>query len=631
MSNDLSKTTKVEVPLSREELALCRDEKTIRVGDYFFHCGDIIRVTRIADSERGTMVSYDSIDDLERDVVTESYGSSYLDEFITEHRNCYIPDPFKLYQQAVGFQHGSYVPEEMVELSNVENLEVDASCTDLVSKKSPETLEAYAQHCRLLERRMNDLVAMSKYHAGVLQERMRNKMSEIQKVSAMYRKKLNKAISILSMIQLYLGEDQSVEQVLTGEPASMDEPLVLYQQVLYMAEECAILTDGGIDAARVDEFVEWLKGDGNIDLLLPDQRGIVALKPSRFTKSYGDSLYEAMMRKWNRHTYFLIRNGGNVYLLESDHIEVINRMFPLKKEMQEMVDRMRSEELAHRESAAQTEFDAKNEMYRRIVIFLQGLLDSTEILHPIRQGINLFNPEASEGTFRLVYNGEPSLTDGHLSFKEWRDRINTSLKRGSRIVFVGKDNRGYYESSYKDYDFISRHFLFDYNEYSMPATPESGVYTLDEYVVDGKDRLGFKYMPAREYGWEKKRSRRVTYLLSFDDLYLNYDRVSLEDVDFYLNSRLERKDFLQVLPTLITMRKELRKEQAEEGAFRQMLQGRLLSKGVSESRSAELIDSAIEWWKYKTITSRPIRSDDAKAMRMIEGRVNCLLEGSREG
>ena len=123
----------------------------------------------------------------------------------------------------------------------------------------------------------------------------------------------------------------------------------------------------------------------------------------------------------------------------------------------------------------------------------------------------------------------------------------------------------------------------------------------------------------------------MTYLLSFDDLYLNYDRVSLEDVDFYLNSRLERKDFLHVLPTLITMRKELRKEQAEEGAFRQMLQGRLLSKGVSESRSAALIDSAIEWWKYRTITSRPIRSDDAKAMRMIEFRLNCFLERSREG
>ena len=198
-------------------------------------------------------------------------------------------------------------------------------------------------------------------------------------------------------------------------------------------------------------------------------------------------------------------------------------------------------------------------------------------------------------------------------------------------MFVRKENRSYYGSSYKGYDFINRHFLRYYNEYSMPAIPESGVYTLDEYVVDGKSRLGFKYMPASEYGWEKERSRRVTYLLDYDDLYLNYDRMSLEEVDYFLNSRLERKNFLQVLPTLITMRKELRKEQAEEGAFRQMLQGRLLSKGVSESRSAELIDSAIEWWKYKTITSRPIRSDDAKAMRMIEGRVNCLLEGSREG
>ena len=101
-------------------------------------------------------------------------------------------------------------------------------------------------------------------------------------------------------------------------------------------------------------------------------------------------------------------------------------------------------------------------------------------------------------------------------------------------------------------------------------------------------------------------------------------------MDYYLNCRLERKNYLTVLPTLLEMRNALRKEQAEEQAFRQMLQGRLMSKGISEARSANVIDQGISWWKEKTIQKRPIRSDDAKAMRMIERWVNQYLSGQVE-
>lgn len=627
MNADLSKVNQLEVPLSQEERALCRDQETVRVGDHFFHSDQLIRISRIEDTEQGRRVYYDCVEDLEHNEIFQSYGSELLDVFIFSHRNSFVPDPSRLYRQAVGFSEGSFVPEELMDLPQEETELPDSSVTDLAACTSAETLEAMAQRSRLMERRMNDLIAMSNYHATVLRRRMQEKVGALRDAASHYRKQLRKAISILSMIQLYLGEDQTVEQVLSGEPAGADVPLTLHQQVLFMAEECAILTDGGIDANRVDEFVDWLKVDRHIDLILPDPKGIVALKPSRFTKRYGDPEYEAMMRTWNRHTFFLIRNGENVYLLESDHIEVSERMFPRRKEMQEIMDRIHSQEPAIRKKDCQIEFESKDERYRRIVIFLQGLLDSTEILHPIRPGINLFHPDSAEGTFRLVYDDEPSLTDGHVPFKEWRDQINASLKRGSRIVFVRNTWDLNLHRSYEIGRFIQSHFLRPYSDYNMPEIPQSGVYTLEEIPTCSRERLGFKYLPERRYFWDGECTRRVTYLLDYDDLYLNYDGMSLEDVDYYLNSRLERKHYLNVLPTLIEMRKALRKEQAEEQAFRQMLQGRLLSKGISEVRSEEAIELGIEWWKYKTIRKRPISSDDAKAMRMIERWVNRYLFG----
>ena len=630
MNADLTKFNQVEVPLSQEERTLCRDQETIRVGDHFFHGDQLLRISRIEETEQGRRVYYDCVEDLERNEVIHPYGSELLDVFISSHRGRFVPDPSRLYQQAVGFSDGSFLPEELLELPQEETDAPDSSVSDLVTCTSAETLEAMAQRSRLMERRMDDLIAMSNYHAEVLRRRMQEKMGVLRDAASHYRKQLTKAVRILSMIQLYLGEDQTVEQVLTGEPAGVDVPLTLHQQVLFMAEECAILTDGGIDANRIDEFVDWLKADRHIDLILPDPKGIVALKPSRFTKQYGDPAYEEMMRLWNRHTYFLIRNGENVYLLESDHIEVSERMFPLRKEMQEIMDRIHSTEPAIRKKDYQNEFESKDERYRRIVIFLQGLLDSTEILHPIRPGINLFHPDSAEGAFRLVYDDEPSLTDGHVPFKVWRDQINASLKRGSRIVFVRNTWNLNLHRSHQLNRFIQSHFLRQYSDFSMPDIPESGVYTLEEIQTCTSQRLGFKYLPERKYVWDVEYTRRVTYLLDDDDLYLNYDGMSLEDVDYYLNCRLERKNYLTVLPTLLEMRKALRKEQAEEQAFRQMLQGRLMSKGISEARSANVIDQGISWWKDKTIQKRPIRSDDAKAMRMIERWVNQYLSGQAE-
>lgn len=630
MGTEISKVCNVVVPLSQEESALCRDKDTIRVGDYFFHGDDLIHISQIKESEYGIRVCYDCVQDLERNMIYESYGSELLDEFIKSHRNRYVPDPNLLYQQAEGFSDGTFVPDGLSVANDEVSQDENASVTELATMRSASQLEAIVQRSRLLERRLDDLVTMSKYRSEVLRRRMQEKLNSLQQAAAVYRKQLKKALSVLSMIQLYLGEDQTVEQVLIGEPAGMDVPLTLHQQVLFMAEECQILSDGGIDASRIDEFVEWLKADNHVDLILPDAKGIVAMKPSRFTKQYGDARYEEMMRMWNRHTYFLVRNGGNVYLLESDHIEVSERMFPRRKEMQEIMDRMYATELVYDKENYQSELERKDEKYRRIVIFLQGLLDSTEILQPIRQGINLFNPDSAEGAFRLVYDDEPSLTDGHESFKDWSARINSTLKRGSRIVFVRNENRIGYGSSYAYKDFIERHFLLEYSEYTMPAIPESGVYTLEECETSSGKRLGFKYLPYDRYDW-RKRSHRVTYLLSYDDLYLNYDRMSLVEVDYYLHARHKRKDYLIILPMMIEMRKELRKEQAEEDAFCQMLQGKLLSQGVDLERSAKLISEAIDWWKYKTITKRPIRSDDAKAMRMIEGRVKVLLSGGQEG
>lgn len=93
MNADLTKFNQVEVPLSQEERTLCRDQETIRVGDHFFHGDQLLRISRIEETEQGRRVYYDCVEDLERNEVIHPYGSELLDVFISSHRDRFVPDP----------------------------------------------------------------------------------------------------------------------------------------------------------------------------------------------------------------------------------------------------------------------------------------------------------------------------------------------------------------------------------------------------------------------------------------------------------------------------------------------------------------------------------------------------------
>ena len=69
-----------------------------------------------------------------------------------------------------------------------------------------------------------------------------------------------------------------------------------------------------------------------------------------------------------------------------------------------------------------------------------------------------------------------------------------------------------------------------------------------------------------------------------------------------------------MLPILYKLKKERIKEIKQEKEFVKAMADR---NEVAE----EKVWKAVEWWKNKVIWKRPIREDDAKAWRMIQGRI----------
>lgn len=623
---DITKTNNLqEIPATEELNKLCRTADTIRPGDYFLHGSDLLRVASLNSDDQKTVVRYELVWDIENEGVYSSYGAEEVNAFLKN--KSYVPDPHKLYSQAVGIMDGTYTPEIPEEDAGPDDCTDDS--TMLIGRNSPQSLIALAQKKQLLARQLSDLKQMADYHRSVLENRMRNKLSKLAETRNRIMSQLTNIQKALSMLQLYMGDEHCVEQLSSGANAPENEPFAIHQQLLFMDEECGIISDGGIDIERINEFEEWLMKEDHLDAILPDTKGIVALKPRRFRKDYGSSYYTAVMEHWNRHTFFLIRNGENVYLIDSNHIEITDRLFPLRSEMQELYDKAAQTKMEYEKEDSAKRIQSANERYHRIIFFIQGLTDNTEVLHPIPQGVNLFNTDSYAGWVRLVYDDEAALTDGRMSYRDWVKEINASVKRGSRIAYC-PDNRWNYSGKGELWRYANKHFIRDYyNDYAVPDLPTSGIYTLDTVSKYGVEHLAFKYKPGDTifssdyYG---KRRNRLAFIVGESDIYLNYDRISLDDIEYYLHSRIERKHYLDILPVLLEVRKNLRAEQQQENAFRLMLLGELLQQGISEEMANRHITEAIDWWKYKNIWKRPICNDDAKALRMIKSRVLKIIK-----
>jgi hypothetical protein len=380
-----------------------------------------------------------------------------------------------------------------------------------------------------------------------------------------------------------------------------------------MDEEVGITENQGVDYSNIETFDEWLISPENLNRLIPEEKCIVVFRVRRYDKEYYDKYDNALKNQENHCTYFLLKNGTNVYRIWGDLI-IHPRVFPNKNEMNKLYEEAESDVFKDR---AVKKFEQTLNMYKKHLLVLQGLIDRTEIFRPIKQGINLFKPETfTDEDIRLIYDGEFLLPTGRKSFHEWKKDINSSIDRGSRIVWIKT-----WENSSTSKDNYWRDRFERYYNYS-PGSPETGIYTVEERLE--KTRLGYelKFLFLPNYSW-RERKNKVGWLCSpVENEVLNYDKISLDDIEFYLNSRVDRPNYLYMLPILKYLRKKRLEEIEWEKNFVKMVVGELMKTSTETEESIEkLVWEAIDWWKYKVIWKRPITEDDEKALRMIKSRV----------
>jgi hypothetical protein len=89
-------------------------------------------------------------------------------------------------------------------------------------------------------------------------------------------------------IELYCGLQEEVHQIAEGKSAGMNEKIAIRQALLFMDEETLFdYESGGMDFKSIKKFDEWVAKPENLNRILPEQKGVVALRVRRHAKNYG--------------------------------------------------------------------------------------------------------------------------------------------------------------------------------------------------------------------------------------------------------------------------------------------------------------------------------------------------------
>lgn len=489
--------------------------------------------------------------------------------------------------------------------------------TALMSTDSFSLINARAAHLSKIDEQMVMVRLKMDRHIKSIENKMNALKNKLNNQMSIVRQQLSGLQRIITSIELFLGIGEELVQFQSGEPCPVEEPICFRQRLLFMDEEIAVTENGGFDFSNIEDFLKWLGNPKNLQRVLPDKKGMVALKYRRYSKDYGDRYENAAKDQLNRETFFLFRNGENVYYIYTDRLQITDRLFPKREEFQQLMEQSKTSSWDYERKDAKD----KQSIYLSQLLFMQGLVLRTHIFHPLPENFNF--GDFNDGHVIPIYDEEDALLDGKERFKDWQKRINLEIKRGSRIVMSAPAAAFAYQ--YRENERQRRSTRHYSNSWRLPDWPNAGMYEVEEYengalltiLYNPKDSVGYYIDWSKDNGgWHYgERKNRVRFIIKpTDSFVLNYDLITLEDIEYYMDSRIDRPHYLDMLPVLHEVRKEKIRELKSEQLFIDLV--------VNETgKSRADVELAVKWWKFKTIFKRPIDSDDAKAFRMIVGRL----------
>ena len=609
---------KEDLPVINKEV----DPKDFHEGDYItdthnedFYVIDKIETVENSNGRPYTRYYVTQVNPLtlEREENTERFSDYISDDSMREYYRKLSGDVTKLRDVSHRIIFENATIEDISETQNTDETALMALSDkqSLIAVRSQldearRSVEVVQQYCNIMTAR--------------IRKDLEKKIRGVQGVIKVMQKEIEKFDYVIQTIETYAGISEEVSMIIDGEPALEDTTIVIRQGVLFVDEELALIEDD-FDWQKMDRFDEWLKVDGNFKKILPDEKSIVAIKPRRTNKTYStnDNFYNYVMDRPNHQTLFLIRNGERLYRLESEHISLEDRLFPNEDEYMKKLE----EEQKHPSGFQSKTTEVMRKRFTKVAFLLQGLLDRSDVFSPHNVKCSFLKMDGIDGeSIKMEYELDTShlLGDGRPTLKDWIEQTNSKVHDGSRIVLLGEGAMG--------------DFLRYYNRGCEPEKPEAGIYTLKKnpkydknasYHCDYYDRpYIISYVPFGEtYSWTegfKERKNKISIcLIENSRSWLAYDELNIDDLDYYLNSRLYRSQYYSFVQLFKTAKRLIQQEQAEEEKYALMLSGELYLKNY-KAKDGELKDvawKAIDIIKKRLKWKRPITSKEKETYTLI--------------
>jgi hypothetical protein len=633
----------------------------------------IVRIREVKKNKDEITIHYDEATDWEATEWSQ-YGSDSPKKFLDEYLR--LEKPLEEYlREAAEVISGTRSIEEYSDIPSDSINESHA----LMHKGSKESLLAMQKSLDEKSRR----VEMIKKFVGYEMEKKKQELEAIREklngIMVEFKKKIEKVMRVITVIELYLGIEEELFQIQDGPKAKEDTPISFRQQVLYMDEETGHWQGGGLDYTNIKWFDEWLIKNDNFKKLLPEEKGVVVFRPRRNKKEYGgDDWYSNAVKNAANmnNTYLLIRNGECLFRIYTEKIVILPRLFPKRKELENLLAEIDKEEWKRSKEEQKEHVEDLMYQYRKRAILLQGLIDRSEVFSPMSQKLSIFKMDETPGMVNFIYDDEETLPSGRLSFYDWKNKINQNIGEGSRILHTGVHEEGrrdsidrfygnrvnspalpqegvYVVEEYKnvEYKWLNeeqyqlelkkgtikqvikeddkhQRRLINDNVRDLSKKYAESNYRWEKcyHIQYENTHLTIKYNPGDEVmlnwgtDWRERKNKIRFRIYSDDPGVLNYDQIDLEDIEFYLTSRVDRPNYLDMMPVLEKIKKNRLDELKQEKEFMKFIVGRDKS-DLPEKEKIKRVVEAVIWWKYKNKWKRPIEKDDTLALRMIEKRL----------
>jgi len=621
MNNGIIKKSDLQVAVNEE----------LKVGSYLYDRDGLYRIKAIRDDGR---IITDEVNPETLEVIEGSWrnNASHDAKSLTEHYKVLGTDASAIKSLAERLINGETI-EDFAESSDTALMSLGSKETLMILRENISRASLVAEHTR----RYAEL--MIKQKTAELEARLRPMKTMIEKMG----REVKRLDYVIQTIETYAGIKESVVQLHAGEPAPETTPIVFRQAVIFMDEELALIDDD-FDWQKVEKFDEWLLEKSRYKDFMPDEKSMVAVKPRRTDKAYtsgktaSDRMYNWMMNQPNHQTVFLIRNGENLYKIESEHIFLLDRMYPNMDEYKAIMEK-EQKDVFYESRKEKDELESENfrKRFTQVAFLMQGLIDRSDVFAPHNVTGSVIKMEGfTDKQIQLRYELDMShaLGDGRPSVKDWFIEMNGKLCEGKRIILVRqKYGMGYGYSFDREHDFVKWYR----SEYSAPELPNDGIYTLEaltEEKANGYYReydFAIKYMPndeVRGYWEDTPRKQRVTIRIQVKPRYseyekgiLNYDDVRIEDVEYYLNSRLHRSQYYRFVRILKDFKTLYLKELEAENEYIKMFVGQIMAKGLQTKDGItpeSVVRVAIDTIKNRLKWKRPITAKEKETYTLVE-------------